>query len=176
MLSSFCSGDASNAKIMWMVPSVCCLSSSGDVRSCVCVYIQQTCSLLVLNCVCELQICLLRVRKLGKNEVIVHNKSPICFSSALQPTRETFPRELLYNLHSYCQNWEMKHRYGMRNVHFKWKKNRNWDITGWKTNLKFIKSTISKGGETRGKDKRRFTHSMFFTAIHSICVISQVLN
>lgn len=80
-----------------------------------CVYMQQMCSLLVLNCVCELQICLLRVRKLGKNEVIVHNKSPICFSSALQPTRETFQRGLLYNLHSYCQNWEMKHRYGMRN-------------------------------------------------------------
>lgn len=142
-----------------------------------CVYNRR--SLLVLNCVCELQICLLRVRELGKNEVIVHNKSPICFYSALQPTRETFWRGLFYNLHSYCQNWEMKQRYTMRNGFFILngkKKKRERDITAWKTNLRFIKSTIFKGGETRGKSKRKLEYNIYFTAVHSICEIFQVLN
>lgn len=116
LLASFSSGVSPNTKITWSLPPVCCLLSLGDVGSSVCVYNRR--SLLVLNCVCEFQICLLRVRELGKNEVIVHNKSPICFSSALQPTRETFRRGLFYNLHSYCQNWEMKQRYIMRNAFF----------------------------------------------------------
>lgn len=37
------------------------------------------------------------------------------------------------------------------------------DKTAWKTNLRFIKSTILKGGETRGKDERKLTYYVFFT-------------
>lgn len=42
--------------------------------------------------------------------------------------------------------------------------------------MRFIKSTIFKGGETRGKSKRKLEYNICFTAVRSICEIFQVLN
>lgn len=39
---------------------------------------------------------------------------------------------------------------------------KNWDTTGWKTKLRFIKSTVFKGGEIRDKNKRKLTYNIFF--------------
>lgn len=140
---------------MWIHTLFCHLLSSGSVRFMVCVYVQMH-SLLQFWTVCTN--CKYVSREWGNLErmrsLCIINP-PYASFLPYSPQEKHFRKGyfIIYIPIVKTGKWSTDIVSGMA-CSFSVERKKIWDTTGWKTKLRFIKSTIFKEGEIRDKNKR----------------------
>lgn len=154
-----------SAKIMWTHTLFCHLLSSGSLRCTVCVYVQQMHSpfqfwTLCVNCKCVFR----ERRNLERMRSLCIINPPYASFLPYSPQEKHFRKGcfIIYIPIVKTGKWSTDIVWGMACSFPLEEKKKIWDTTGWKTKLRFIKSTIFKGGEIRDKNKRKLTHKVIF--------------
>lgn len=164
LVASFIFKKSPSAKIMWMLTLFCHLFSSGSVRHGVCMCIQQIHSLLQFWTLCvNCKYVSWEWGNLERMRSLCILNPPYASLLPYSPQEKHFRKGyfIIYIPIVKTGKWSTDIVWGMT-CSFQWKEKTVWDTTGWKTNLRFIKSTVFKGMRSEIRTKENVLIMYFF--------------